>query len=163
MTNPYKPPESKLVSQEEAQKYRPLVGWKIYLWLSILISLLMLLSIGLSFTESRVFLDLQADYTLLDGFDFSLWVLSLLGVYGMAWTKKVFSHRFWQILFFIFLFWVFFYSIVYPFYFGFPTYGTHPDIENLMFEVPLSFIHFYPLYRYVFSMEYLWENKSKDG
>jgi hypothetical protein len=162
VTNPYKTPESKLVSQQEFQKYRPLVAWKIYFWLSILISLLMMLSIGLGFTDSRALLNLEADYTLLDGLDFSLWLLSLLGVYGMAWTKKIFFHRFWLILFFVYLFWVVFYSLIYPFYFGFPTYGSNPDIDNLMFEIPLSLIHFYPLYRYVFGMNFLWIKNKVD-
>jgi len=160
MTNPYKPPASELITAEESKQHRPAVGWKIYFWLNVLGALLMLLSLSLSLTKSDLITKLQGDYNYLDFFDYSLWTFSLIAVYGMAWVRKKMYRVFWWVFFYVFLIWNFTYAFVFPFVLELPTYGSFTQLEDLVFEIPFALIHFYVLFRYVFTMDYLWEHSE---
>lgn len=166
MNNPYKPPTSVLLVEEKTKQYRPAVIWKLYFWLSVILALLMALLFSLEiliennlvpeFTESD-------DFTLLDVFDFVLWSISLLAVYGMAWSRKKINRIFWFVFFYVFLIWTFIYGFVFPFSLEIPTYGTLTQLDDLIFELPFTFAHSYVLYRYVFTMNYIWRPQHSSG
>ncbi len=152
MINPYKPPASDLVSIEELNRYRPAIFWKFYFWLNIVLFPLILVIVVLMILGLME----QSTYSVLDGVDFIIWGIGLLGVYGLAWSKKIFSRKFWFIFSYGFVIWVIIYIFIFPYVLNMPTYGELSKPAELIYELPFTFAHIYALFRYVYSMDQLW-------
>jgi len=152
MNNPYKPPKSNIVSEEELNRYYPSVFWKLYFWLSIVLFSLLFIMLGLM----SLGLIEESAYNLFDGFDMIVWVIALFAIYGLAWSKKTFTRQFWLIFSHGFALWVLIYTFLFPYVLNMPIYGEISQPEDLIYDLSFSFANIYALFRYAYCMDYLW-------
>ena len=93
MNNIYKPPNSNLSRGHDAEQ-KPNIAWKIFFWL---FAPLMLISIfGMFFIENL---------NVLDYIDIIIFSVSLLGLYGYAFSKKIGIKKIWQVVFYSLIIW----------------------------------------------------------
>ena len=127
--------------------------WKIYLLLLSILLLTFLVSFykgeQLLFLESNIFSNVYI------GLIYLIYLISLLGIWGFVYQKKVFYQEFWIYIFFIIIV-DFIGSLIGP---TIETSTQEIDslsiILGLLFLV-LGFFYFYALYQYAFKMKYLW-------
>lgn len=127
--------------------------WKIYLWFLCILLFTFLLSFyreeQLLFLESNIFSNVYV------GLIYLIYFISLLGIWGFVYQKKVFYQEFWIYIFFIIIV-DFIGSLIGP---TIETSTQEIDflstILGLLFLV-LGFFYFYALYQYAFKMKYLW-------
>ncbi|MEV9643177.1 hypothetical protein [Aliarcobacter butzleri] len=127
--------------------------WKIYLLLLGILLFTFLLSFykeeQLLFLESNIFSNVYV------GLIYLIYFISLLGIWGFVYQKKVFYQEFWIYIFFIIIV-DFIGSLIGP---TIETSTQEIDflstILGLLFLV-LGFFYFYALYQYAFKMKYLW-------
>ena len=156
MTNPYKPPDSKIVSTEESRRYYPPIGWKIYFWFSVVMFTLNILI----FIVGSIYNLKMITYNLMDVLDFIVWTIATVAIFGLAWSRKIFSLKFWRVYLLIFVLWFVIYSLIAPFGFDIPKYGTLPTMSDLFYEIPFFFLTLWGLHRYTDSMDHLWNNPT---
>lgn len=129
------------------------IWWKIYLLLLGILLFTFLLSFykeeQLLFLESNIFSNVYV------GLIYLIYFISLLGIWGFVYQKKVFYQEFWIYIFFIIIV-DFIGSLIGP---TIETSTQEIDflstILGLLFLV-LGFFYFYALYQYAFKMKYLW-------
>ena len=127
--------------------------WKIYLLLLGILLFTFLVSFykgeQLLFLESNIFSNVYI------GLIYLIYLISLLGIWGFVYQKKVFYQEFWIYIFFIIIV-DFIGSLIGP---TIETSTQEIDylttILGLLFLV-LGFFYFYALYQYAFKMKYLW-------
>lgn len=152
MADPYKIPESQ-VDRDSKLRYKPGVGWKIFFWF---ISFLMLMAFFLLGMGEILEIGWH------DYLDLAISVLLLIGLYGMAFSKKIFTESFWSNLLRVYLFWFIVYALVLPFGFGFQSYGEPVKfdgyfiLEFVFFAVTLRY-----LYLYTNKMNYVWSEEKE--
>ncbi|HIP80900.1 MAG TPA: hypothetical protein EYH16_00615 [Leucothrix mucor] len=154
MNNPYKPPDSMVISKEESSRYRPSFGWKFYFWFSVVMFTLNILL----FVVGSIFSIDLISYNLMDVVDFIVWSIATIAIFGLAWSRKLFSLKFWRVYFHIFILWFVIYSLVAPFGFNMPKYGTLPTFTDLLYETPFFFLTLLGLFSYTNRMNELWRN-----
>ena len=166
MKNPYQTPNSDLVNDGESEHYKPAFFWQLYFWVNLIGSLFIfgfytIFSSGVIDLGEGVFFG--SDFNFLDWFDFITWLPMLIAIYGMAWTKKYFNRLFWYVYISFCIIWSIIYAAIFPFYLGVETFGEVGTIYGLIYDVPITLIDLYVLYRYMFTMKYLWLKESKIG
>ena len=80
--HPYEPPSASL---EAAPKPVRSVGWKIYLWAIVSLIVLAYASFGPAWMQP------------LDYIDFAISTVGLVGLFGYAYSRQIFSEEFWRI------------------------------------------------------------------
>jgi len=164
MENPYQAPDSKLVIKEDLTSYQPSFIWKIYFWFSVVGAILIVafyavLNSGILNSDDEF--KFGIDFNWFDLFDFTFWLLLLLAIYGLAWSKKTVNRTFWRIYFYLFIVWSIIFTVMFPLVFKIPNYGEISTVKELLSEIPFKLIDCYLLYRYSYSMNFLWgENKT---
>ena len=128
--------------------------WKIYLLLLSILLFTFLVSFykgeQLLFLESNIFSNIYIGIMLL------IYFISLLGVWGFVYQKKVFYQEFWIYIFFIIIV-----DYIGSFIINISNETSTQEIDflttifGLLFLV-LGFFYFYALYQYAFKMKYLW-------
>lgn len=127
--------------------------WKIYL---LLLGIL-LFTFLVSFYKGEQFLFLESNIfsNMYIGLIYLIYFISVLGIWGFVYQKKVFYQEFWIYIFFIIIV-DFIGSLIEP---TIETSTQEIDflstILGLLFLV-LGFFYFYALYQYAFKMKYLW-------
>lgn len=126
--------------------------WKVVFWIGIIF--LSSLNVWL-FSEDYIFLENNIFSNIYIGIMLLIYFISLLGVWGFVYQKKVFYQEFWIYIFFIIIV-DFIGSLIGP---TIETSTQEIDflstILGLLFLV-LGFFYFYALYQYAFKMKYLW-------
>jgi len=147
MNNIYKTPGSNLSRDDETEQ-RPGLAWKIFFWL---LTALMLISIFAIFYIENL--------NALDYFDMLIFSVSILGLYGYAFSKKIGARIIWRVVFYILITWSIFYEVFSPFILNIPQYGEAGVIDIwLLFNIiylPL----FMSLYYYGFKSEHIWKQR----
>lgn len=154
MNNPYKPPDSTVISKEESSRYRPSFGWKFYFWVSVVMFTLNILL----FVVGSIFNIDLISYNAMDIVDFIVWSIATVAIFGLAWSRKLVSLTFWRFYLLIFILWFVVYSLVAPFGFNMPKYGTLATLTDLFYETPFFFLTLWGLYCYTNRMDKLWNN-----
>lgn len=107
------------------------------------------------FYENNIFLESNIFSNIYIGIMLLIYFISLLGVWGFVYQKKVFYQEFWIYIFFIIIV-DFIGSLI-----GSTIETSTQEIDflstilGLLFLV-LGFFYFYALYQYAFKMKYLW-------
>ena len=160
MNNPYKPPDSKIISAEETSRYFPPIGWKFYFWFSVVMFTLNILM----FIVGSIYKLELISYNLMDVLDFIVWTIATVAIFGLAWSRKLSSLRFWRIYTIVFVVWFIVYGLVAPYGFNMPQYGSEPELIELFLGIPFFFLTLWGLYRYTNSMDELWnDSTTQDG
>lgn len=138
--------------------------WKVYFWLCFIFVCLFFVK---SFYENNIFLESNIFSNMYIGLIYVIYSISLLGIWGFVYQKRVFYQEFWRYIFFIIIF-----EII-------GSYLTKATIESstpekhsstillepllvlgmwfiLLLGLILIFFYFYALYQYAFKMKYLW-------
>ena len=131
--------------------------WKVVFWIGIIF--LSSLNVWL-FSEDYIFLENNIFSNIYIGIMLLIYFISLLGVWGFVYQKKVFYQEFWIYIFFIIIV-DFIGSLIGP---TIETSTQEIDflstILGLLFLV-LGFFYFYALYQYAFKMKDLWSENDK--
>ena len=147
MNNIYKAPDSNLSRDDEAEQ-KPNIAWKIFFWL---FTPLMLITIfGILFIEN-----LNA----LDYIDVFIFLLTLLGLYGYAFSKKIATRAVWKVVFYTFIIWSVFYEAISPFILNIPQYGVAAEIDMWLLLNIIYLPLFISLYFYSFKSEHIWKQR----
>lgn len=130
---------------------------KVVFWIGIIF--LSSLNVWL-FSEDYIFLENNIFSNIYIGIMILIYFISLLGVWGFVYQKKVFYQEFWIYIFFIIIV-DFIGSLIGP---TIETSTQEIDflstILGLLFLV-LGFFYFYALYQYAFKMKDLWSENDK--
>lgn len=124
------------------------IWWKVYFWLFVIFVFMFYIY---CFYENNIFLESN----IYIGIMLLIYFISLLGVWGFVYQKKVFYQEFWIYIFFIIIV-DFIGSLI-----GSTIETSTQEIDflstilGLLFLV-LGFFYFYALYQYAFKMKYLW-------
>lgn len=133
------------------------IWWKVVFWIGIIF--LSSLNVWL-FSEDYIFLENNIFSNIYIGIMLLIYFISLLGVWGFVYQKKVFYQEFWIYIFFIIIV-DFIGSLIGP---TIETSTQEIDflstILGLLFLV-LRFFYFYALYQYAFKMKDLWSENDK--
>lgn len=128
------------------------IWWKVYFWLFVIFVFMFYIY---CFYENNIFLESNIFSNIYIGIMLLIYFISLLGVWGFVYQKKVFYQEFWIYIFFIIIV-DFIGSLIGP---TIETSTQEIDflstILGLLFLV-LGFFYFYALYQYAFKMKYLW-------
>lgn len=131
--------------------------WKVVFWIGIIF--LSSLNVWL-FSEDYIFLENNIFSNIYIGIMLLIYFISLLGVWGFVYQKKVFYQEFWIYIFFIIIV-------------DFVGSSIGPTIETSTQEIDflstilgllvlvLGFFYFYALYQYAFKMKDLWSENDK--
>lgn len=127
--------------------------WKVVFWIGIIF--LSSLNVWL-FSEDYIFLENNIFSNIYIGIMLLIYFISLLGVWGFVYQKKVFYQEFWIYIFFIIIV-----DYIGSFIINISNETSTQEIDflttifGLLFLV-LGFFYFYALYQYAFKMKYLW-------
>jgi len=123
-------------------------GWKIYFWL---VSVLFAVVLVTEFIE-------PGDDTIVDAVDYATWGLSLIGVFGFAYSRVILSQRLWQIWLPIVVVWDIFILLR-----QFSKGQLELEVVTFVFIAVISVIVIIPeyiaLYWYGYRSETLWQTK----
>lgn len=128
------------------------IWWKVYFWLFVIFVFMFYIY---CFYENNIFLESNIFSNIYIGIMLLIYFISLLGVWGFVYQKKVFYQEFWIYIFFIIIV-DFIGSLI-----GSTIETSTQEIDflstilGLLFLV-LGFFYFYALYQYAFKMKYLW-------
>lgn len=126
--------------------------WKVVFWIGIIF--LSSLNVWL-FSEDYIFLENNIFSNIYIGIMLLIYFISLLGVWGFVYQKKVFYQEFWIYIFFIIIV-----DYIGSFIINISNETSTQEIDflttifGLLFLV-LGFFYFYALYQYAFKMKYL--------
>ena len=141
-TNPYKPPASSLGTS--GGRPRISVWWKVFFWLSLIISV-----------PSALAIASLKGLTLLDYADFALSLVAIVGLYGFSYGKRIGNVVFWRYFFYVVLVETTIISLVFPLL-GLPRYGS-ADITSLyIIEIAIALLILSALYRYAYRSAFVW-------
>lgn len=132
--------------------------WKVVFWIGIIF--LSSLNVWL-FSEDYIFLENNIFSNIYIGIMLLIYFISLLGVWGFVYQKKVFYQEFWIYIFFIIIV-----DYIGSFIINISNETSTQEIDflttifGLLFLV-LGFFYFYALYQYAFKMKYLWSEDDK--
>lgn len=127
--------------------------WKVVFWIGIIF--LSSLNVWL-FSEDYIFLESNIFSNVYIGLIYLIYLISLLGIWGFVYQKKVFYQEFWIYIFFIIIV-----DYIGSFIINISNETSTQEIDflttifGLLFLV-LGFFYFYALYQYAFKMKYLW-------
>jgi len=139
MSNLYKPPESDL-DIEGTGNNRPYIFWRIFFWINIAISPLILIVI--SSVE---------DINFLDYIDLIFFAFIIAVLYLYSYGKKLKYAWLWKTLSFLYPVWYLFYEIIGPLTIDMTHYGEPAVVDNFIIISILFFIpSTYALYAYAF-------------
>ncbi|MDX4028311.1 hypothetical protein [Aliarcobacter skirrowii] len=131
--------------------------WKVVFWIGIIF--LSSLNVWL-FSEDYIFLENNIFSNIYIGIMLLIYFISLLGVWGFVYQKKVFYQEFWIYIFFIIIV-----DYIGSFIINISNETSTQEIDflttifGLLFLV-LGFFYFYALYQYAFKMKYLWSEND---
>lgn len=132
--------------------------WKVVFWIGIIF--LSSLNVWL-FSEDYIFLENNIFSNIYIGIMLLIYFISLLGVWGFVYQKKVFYQEFWIYIFFIIIV-----DYIGSFIINISNETSTQEIDflttifGLLFLV-LGFFYFYALYQYAFKMKDLWSENDK--
>ncbi|XQC04806.1 hypothetical protein ACOAJ8_07145 [Arcobacter cryaerophilus gv. pseudocryaerophilus] len=130
------------------------IWWKIYLLLLGILLFTFLVSFyngeQLLFLESNIFSNVYI------GLIYLIYLISLLGIWGFVYQKKVFYQEFWIYIFFIIIV-----DYIGSFIINISNETSTQEIDSLsiilgLLVLVLGFFYFYALYQYAFKIKYLW-------
>jgi hypothetical protein len=154
MDNPYQAPEADLGS--EASKPKSKKGWKIFFWVMVTLQLLLMVS---------TFIDPIEDKDPIENFiDFVIYPITILGIFGFAYSKSLISSSYWKIWIVI--------ALVTDSYSFFSVFATETvDASGLELYlyigtilailVPILVLQYFCLYNYAFKSPEIWQKPSK--
>ena len=124
------------------------MGWKIYFWILIIIGLLTYPFYGLS--------------RMWEVGDLVVYAISVTGVYGFAWKRKIASDKFWKAFFLIHVSW----NVYYSYFVSLPQKVAEIDMGGMPHATmaTINWIPFIPLlialYFYGYKSEEVWKNND---
>ena len=143
--NPYSPPESNLDQPEK--KLPESIWWKVYFGIS---SFLILITIA------GLFLIEEFKISKFDYVDFSLSMVAMTGLFGLAFSRPIGKQVFWRYFFYIALVETLFYSIALPMA-GVARFGEVTSFDTWhAFEIAYTVPLIWGLYLYSFKRDYNW-------
>ena len=127
--------------------------WKVVFWIGIIF--LSSLNVWL-FSEDYIFLESNIFSNVYIGLIYLIYLISLLGIWGFVYQKKVFYQEFWGYIFFIIIV-----DYIGSFIINTSIETSTQEIDSLstilgLLFLVLGFFYFYALYQYAFKMKYLW-------
>lgn len=127
--------------------------WKVVFWIGIIF--LSSLNVWL-FSEDYIFLESNIFSNVYIGLIYLIYLISLLGIWGFVYQKKVFYQEFWIYIFFIIIV-----DYIGSFIINISNETSTQEIDSLstilgLLFLVLGFFYFYALYQYAFKMKYLW-------
>lgn len=144
MNQIYKPPESKLIGENELP-VKPHIFWRIFFWFHVVVTPLL----------APIILDERL--SLFDLIDFGVFIIIIVGLFGYSYSKKILSRGIWMGIAIIYPFWFLFYEFVLPFVFNLPLYGEFVEFDawlllSLLFGIPSGLAFFF----YGYKSDYIW-------
>lgn len=132
--------------------------WKVVFWIGIIF--LSSLNVWL-FSEDYIFLENNIFSNIYIGIMLLIYFISLLGVWGFVYQKKVFYQEFWIYIFFIIIV-----DYIGSFIINISNETSTQEIDFLttilgLLVLVLGFFYFYALYQYAFKMKDLWSENDK--
>ena len=98
--------------------------------------------------------------TFIDRIDLFLAILATLGLFGIAYSKKIFTSVFWRYFFYFGMIETFLYSIILP-WLGYERYGKPFVFSGLyVFEIIYAVILLYVIYLYAYRSSSIWIDKQ---
>jgi len=150
MDNPYQAPKADLgddIPQPKSKK-----GWKIFFWVMATLQMLLMVS---------SFIDPIEDKTTLENFiDFVIYPVTILGIFGFAYSKSLITSGFWKSWILI--------ALITDAYSLFNVFGTDL-LDQVGFElysyvgtilailVPVMVLQYFCLYNYAFNSPEIWK------
>ena len=107
----YKAPKSELKNSGR-DSFRPNRLWKVFFWLNVVLIILLILVL---FSEGNM--------TIFDYFDASMFLISVVGLYGYVYQRRLGNVKLWRIFCFVYPLWYFFYIVVVGFILKISQYG----------------------------------------
>ncbi|MFC1824287.1 hypothetical protein ACFL9T_16375 [Thermodesulfobacteriota bacterium] len=135
--------------QRSPPRFRYTVWWKIYFWIAAVL-------IGLSLLASFFF-----TVSAYEVIDLAVSVIGVIGLFGLAYSKRMLSVDFWKFFFYIAFLETIIYTFVLP-YFNVPLYGEPSSINVYAFiEIAFGIPFLLGLYVYAFRRDVLWEDSEQ--
>lgn len=142
--NPYQPPKTSIGNV--GGKPKNSIWWKAFFWLTLV--LMLLSAISLPFIDGL---------NLFDYADFMLSVVSVVGLYGFCFYRRLGNVVFWRYFFYVVLVESIIFSIVLPIM-EIPRYGEVADVTGwYIFEIVYTSLLLWAIYRYAYKVPFLWE------
>lgn len=143
--DPYQSPLAELRFDEPQHRYS--LGWKVFFGISV-ISMLLLL-IALPFLES---------VSVFDYLDILLAIFGMVGLFGLAFSKRIGRLVYWRYYFYVMLFESLFYGLALPLV-GYERLGELTAMGGqFAFEIAYAAIYLSALYFYAYRRSCIWQD-----
>jgi hypothetical protein len=154
MNDIYQTPESNLETQNE-NPFKPHGFWKFYFWFNVVMLCIIIIAIigVMKLSDIHIF----EGATLLDYIDIISSTITMIAIYGYAYSKPILFQKVWIASAVTYLSWCVFYVVIAPFIFGIEQYGEPAtlDLTSLIsaaFYIPTCIA----IYLYAFKSGHIW-------
>lgn len=134
------------------------IWWKLFFWLSFIC---LSMSHAVFLYDDNIFLESNIFSNIYIGLIILIIFISLIGLWGFVYQKRVFYQEFWVYIFFILIV-----DYIGSFIINTSIETSTQEIDYLttisgLLTLIAVFIYFYTLYQYAFKMKYLWIENDK--
>ncbi|AZZ90187.1 hypothetical protein EUZ85_05450 [Hahella sp. KA22] len=158
MSDLYAPPKSEVSEGEMAIK-EPIVIWRIFFVVYVLLNLFAAPFLIMSFIGGD-YLEIELNAGALDYLDWLIQCAMMVGLFGYAFSRRIGGRALWRAALPAYVVWYVSYAFILPFGFGVLPYNEPPTLDWTMAIDPLFTLAVaQALYLYGFSSDHLWRER----